>query len=556
MIKQKCLYGLLLLIFLVSFSRYQPSSENISRGVNISNCFNKENNIQLPFGLQSKPKNGIYNALTSEEVENNINFEYVDSDSLPAIVRTIHRGNSDIFSIPFDRYQKGTGEIAQYPVGVFDSGIGGLTVLEGILEIDHFNNATHKPNPDGKPDFMNERFIYLGDQANMPYGNYPSEGKTDFLRELIIKDGAFLLGNRYWPSTEAGSPKYNKSPVKAIVIACNTATAYGLEDLKKALRIWDVPVYIVGVVEAGATGAINFAKERNADGGVAVMATVGTCKSEGYVREIESAARKNNIGEPPVIQQGCLGLAGAIEGESSYISSKEKESRDYRGPAINHPVAPIDTSRLQAYGFAQGGLLGTQTHPETWKLNSVQNYIRYHTTTLVEHYRQDNPGEPISTVILGCTHFPFYTDQIRASFQRLRNLTLKDGSQPYHSLISDSLIFIDPARYTAMQLYRAMEERELLLKNKENSLIRTDEFYLSVPHKATDQSNLNEEGGFVYDYKYGREPGLFDREYVKRVPLRLDILSQPTWESIKNGMSKVWEHLLEFNQRSPRSIEK
>ncbi|HAL71245.1 MAG TPA: hypothetical protein DCP71_05675, partial [Verrucomicrobiales bacterium] len=63
------------------------------------------------------------------------------------------------------------GDLSRLPIGVFDSGIGGLTVLEALLTLDAFNNETLKPGPDGKPDFENERFIYLGDQANMPYGN-------------------------------------------------------------------------------------------------------------------------------------------------------------------------------------------------------------------------------------------------------------------------------------------------------------------------------------------------------------------------------------------------
>jgi len=106
------------------------------------------------------------------------------------------------------------------------------------------------------PDFANERFVYLADQANMPYGTYPLLGKINFLRELIIKDELFLLGNRYWNSEFAQSPSFDKPPVKAVVIACNTATSYGLELLRYAFKEWNLPVYIVGVVEAGARGAI------------------------------------------------------------------------------------------------------------------------------------------------------------------------------------------------------------------------------------------------------------------------------------------------------------
>ncbi len=54
------------------------------------------------------------------------------------------------------------------PVGVFDSGTGGLTVMEKILILDEFDNRTGEPGADGVPDFAAEDFQYLADQANMP----------------------------------------------------------------------------------------------------------------------------------------------------------------------------------------------------------------------------------------------------------------------------------------------------------------------------------------------------------------------------------------------------
>ena len=79
------------------------------------------------------------------------------------------------------------------PIGVFDSGTGGLTVLEAMLQLDAYNNTTGLPGADGKPDFNSEFFEYLADQANMPYGNYAAEKKTDLLKEHIIKNMQFLL---------------------------------------------------------------------------------------------------------------------------------------------------------------------------------------------------------------------------------------------------------------------------------------------------------------------------------------------------------------------------
>ncbi len=57
------------------------------------------------------------------------------------------------------------------PIGVFDSGLGGLTVLERLLDVDQVDNATGLYGSDGVPDLARESFVYLGDQANMPYGD-------------------------------------------------------------------------------------------------------------------------------------------------------------------------------------------------------------------------------------------------------------------------------------------------------------------------------------------------------------------------------------------------
>ena len=62
------------------------------------------------------------------------------------------------------------------PVGVFDSGTGGLTVLEKLLTVDEFDNATGERRSDGRPDLASENFVYFGDQANMPYGLYGAKG--------------------------------------------------------------------------------------------------------------------------------------------------------------------------------------------------------------------------------------------------------------------------------------------------------------------------------------------------------------------------------------------
>lgn len=478
----------------------------------------------------------------------------VDAPPPPSFVDVVGSGGSDLFSVDFEQYQTPGVDL---PIGVFDSGIGGLTVLNEILTIDRFDNVTHESGPDGRADFEGESFVYLGDQANMPYGNYPSEEKTAFLKELVLKDAVFLLGNRYWASRAATSPSLDKPPVKAIVIACNTATSYGLADIHDALEHWGVPVFTVGVVAAGADGAIESLGDMQSPGAVAVMATVGTCRSEGYVREILRSSASAGMEPPEVIQQGSLGLASAIEGNSEYIVPAGSATfATYRGPAVDNPEARIDLSLISEYGFDPAGLLGDPDDPATWRLNSVDNYIRYDTTSLVESHRRSGSTEPITTVILGCTHFPFYQDAIEASFDELREFQSVEGDAPFQDLIAEDVVFIDPAVLTAVQLYEALAERRLLLGDEDGVSSTADEFYISVPNSDCPGVELRPDGrSFTYEYKYGRTPGQLDVEYVKRVPMNSENLGANVMESIRTSMPAVWGRLTAFSARSPRCAD-
>jgi len=465
---------------------------------------------------------------------------------LPEVARVVLENSSSLFSLDKSSFRT---DLKKLPIGVFDSGLGGLTVLARILELDAFNNSTGGQEADGVPDFALERFIYLGDQANMPYGNYPAEGKTGFLRELVLKDALFLLGKRYWPGRSAANPALDKMPVKAIVIACNTATAYGMDDLLAAVELWQVPVFVVGVVNAGARGAL---AGSGGEGAVAVMATVGTCSSMGYVRAVDQAWRGAGLAPPPVVQQGCLGLAGAIEGDRSYIDpAGSADAAIYRGPSVSNTEARIDTAVLSRYGFEPSGLIGDS---ETLRLNSVENYIRYHALSLMENYRKTRPEVPIRTVILGCTHFPFYTESFAAAFRHLRSLSAGNGSKEklYERFLSQKINFIDPAENTAVELYATLRAGNLLLADSAQAGIQTDEFYISVPNPELAEAELDEQRAFTYGYKYGRQPGMLEIEYVKRVPMHRGNLGDRALEMIEQGIPGVWKRLVEFNRRSPR----
>lgn len=128
------------------------------------------------------------------------------------------------------------------PVGVFDSGVGGLTVAREIMR-----------------QLPNERIVYFGDTARVPYGNKSRETIIKFSRQIV----RFLQTQQ----------------VKAIVVACNSASAYALEVLEKEV---DVP--IIGVIKSGARAAINATK----NGKIGVIATEATIGSGIYNRYIKA----------------------------------------------------------------------------------------------------------------------------------------------------------------------------------------------------------------------------------------------------------------------------
>jgi glutamate racemase len=445
-----------------------------------------------------------------------------------------HRDGRAAHSIDFAAL---AGTRAGLPIGVFDSGIGGLTVLEAILKLDAYHNQTLQPGPDGVPDFDGERFIYFGDQANMPYGNYPAQGREAYLKELIVKDAVFLLGKRYH-RLASSEPLFDKPPVKAIVIACNTATAYGLEEIRGSLRAWgleDVP--IIGVVEAGARAVAAELPDDQAARTVAVLATVGTCASNAYPKAIGGAVGRSGKRVPVVVQQGSVGLAGAIEGNQAFIGDRAEMT--YLGPAMENPAAPLDPALLPAYGFDPAGLRGEPAQPSTLRLTSVRNYVRYDVTTLLR--RSPPPvGAPIEVVVLGCTHFPMAQGELADAFEKARAWRDADGAQPFAAAVSEKLRFVDPAQATAKELFRELARTRL--RSRETPSGMPCQFFLSVPNPQAPGVKLGPDGSLETAYKHGRPPGAFDHEDAVVVPLRSASLPAAVGPLVRS-LSAVWERL-------------
>lgn len=156
-------------------------------------------------------------------------------------------------------------------IGVFDSGFGGLTVLRELLRL----------VPDA-------RYVYLGDTARLPYGSKSRET----IARYAISSARFLA--------EQGA--------ELLVIACNTATALAIDDIRAAL-----PIPVIGVVEPGALAALSAAQAspRGVEKSeVMVLATSATTQSRSYSRSL-SAAGLRSIEKAcpllvPIVEEGWL----------------------------------------------------------------------------------------------------------------------------------------------------------------------------------------------------------------------------------------------------------
>jgi len=135
------------------------------------------------------------------------------------------------------------------PVGVFDSGIGGLTVVREIMR-----------------QIPNEKIIYFGDTARVPYGSKSKKTVTRYSKQIL----RFLQSHH----------------VKTVVVACNTASACALEDLENET---DLP--IIGVVKPGAKVAVEVTR----NGRIGVIGTEATIKSQIYARYITELKKEVTI---------------------------------------------------------------------------------------------------------------------------------------------------------------------------------------------------------------------------------------------------------------------
>ncbi|UXX79866.1 Asp/Glu/hydantoin racemase [Reichenbachiella carrageenanivorans] len=471
----------------------------------------------------------------------------VDTD----IRRTIIGDEKSFYHIDFENYPANRKSL---PIGVFDSGTGGLTVLKAIVNFDEYGGESHALGADGVQDFAGESFIYLGDQANMPYGNYSNAGKVDLLKEHIIKDAQFLLGNKYYTGPEDSVYQSDKDPVKAIVVACNTATAYGKSDLDDFLQMAHSDVKVIGVIDAGVRGALElFGQDEN--GIVGVLATAGTVASKGYKSALDKYIKElGYTGHIEVFDQGGVGIAEAVDEDANYFVRGLKTPREsYKGPDLSGDLK-IDKTLLDIYNFDYdaGKMLCDAASADDcsiMQINDAENYVRYHLVTLLEKIRKSESSNQLKTIILGCTHYPYLTEEISKVLTELYNYQNQEGQLIYRSYMVEHITLVDPAVNTARELFAHLQESALF---SETNRIENSEFYISVPNQTNQHIQTDKQGNFTYDYKYGRQAGQ-NQEFVKVVPFSKKNISSDILERFKQQIPNVYELMVKFNETNPKA---
>jgi glutamate racemase len=177
--------------------------------------------------------------------------------------------------------------VSTAPLGVFDSGIGGLTVAHAIFER-----------------LPGESVVYFGDTARVPYGPKSPETVRRYSGEIL----QYLL----------------QRGVKMVVVACNTSTAHALDDLRRRS-----PVPVIGVIEPGAKAAVAATRS----GRIGVIGTAGTIASGAYERAIK-ARRPDAI----VISQACPLFVPLIEEGWFDHPATELIAREYLEPLLASEV--------------------------------------------------------------------------------------------------------------------------------------------------------------------------------------------------------------------------
>ncbi len=176
---------------------------------------------------------------------------------------------------------------SQAPIGIFDSGVGGLTVAKRIFGL-----------------LPEENVVYFGDTARYPYGPRSKE----IVRKFSVQNISFLLSQK----------------VKFIVVACNTASAFALNDLEEC---HEVPM--IGVIKPGASASVRVTK----NGRIGVIGTLGTISSGAYQKAIHKVDPQKKVYSVACPLFVALAEEGYVNKEATHLIASE-----YLKPLIRRKV--------------------------------------------------------------------------------------------------------------------------------------------------------------------------------------------------------------------------
>lgn len=277
------------------------------------------------------------------------------------------------------------------PIGVFDSGVGGLTVTRAITEL-----------------LPHEQIIYLGDTARVPYGNRGA----DTVRRYALNASKLLINEG----------------IKALVIACNTATAHGLEALKHAYP--NIP--IIGVISPVSREAVM----RTERGAVAIIGTRGTISSKCYPAEIQNLLTQLNLDKTIALEQIACPL---------FVPLAEE-------------------------GWLQGEV------PEKVAMS----------------YLEPLKKTSVDTLILGCTHYPMLRDTIAVTLDSImpHHVTLLDCAQSTSRDLAGILSELDLARDTTSQPLPTKERIRFLVTDEPSGFMTTAIRFFGGPIQRPEHVNI------------------------------------------------------------------
>jgi glutamate racemase len=398
---------------------------------------------------------------------------------------------SDTASIYYRNYKNYSDtDFAQLPIGIFDSGTGGLNVVEKLMTLDMHDNISGKPGSEGIPDLAGEGFQYLDDDANMPYSNYITENKQDYLRELVVKDVLFLTGNKYYANNIEEVPSGAKMPVKLIVAACNPASVYGMDDAEDMLYYGGSKVKIIGIINAGVAAALQGIPAKG-DFKVGLMSNAATLESGYYQKQLADSAAKRKI-SLKVITHDCGNLDELIDAGS-------------------------DTADVHAQACFKA---------------------------LMDSCIADGNSAPLKCVILGSTHYPFMMKALQEELDKLRDVRV-GGRAVYREALADDFRFIDPSEFTAITCYKYLRNKGMLsLGIAKQSLTA----YISVPSYQLPADDVDSTGALTYNFKYGRQTGT-EEVSTKQVPFSATKLDWNAFSRLQTRIPHTYSIIIKSIQQ-------